>query len=116
MKTRGGSVEPRRARGRRAGDRRLALIGGLFLLGLVVWMGVEVARSTERERRLRAELRQVYQEAENLRSVAAQWRDRALLFERQIAALTAERNALARRLRETETELGRRQGRAAPRR
>lgn len=109
-------MEPTRSRGGGVGGRRLALIGGLFLLGLVVWMGVEVARSNERERKLRAELRQVYQEAEDIRSVATQWRDRAVLFERQIAALTAERNALARRLKEIETELGRRQSRAAARR
>lgn len=81
------------------------IVGAVLLLALAIWSGVQARRSTERERQLHAELRQVYQEAENLRMVAIQWRDRAMLFEQQIAAANTERDRLRRRLKEMEAEL-----------
>jgi len=92
------------------------IAASLLLAVLALWTGVQYARSAAREQRLLAELKQVYLDAESLRSVATQWQERAMLFGQQTSALTAERDRLAKRLRELEAELaalkGRRGGRA----
>lgn len=107
--------EPTRASRLRAGGppgRPWGLIVvGLLLAGLAAWAGVQSIRSAAQEQRLRAELKQVYLDAESLRSVATQWQERSLLFEQQAAALTAERDALARRIKELEAELAALKGR-----
>jgi predicted nucleic acid-binding Zn-ribbon protein len=96
--------------------RRWGLITTSLLLAvLVAWAGTQYARSTERERRLRAELKQVYLDAESLRSVATQWQERAMLLEQQTAALAAERDALTKRLRDLEAELAPLKGRRGAR-
>lgn len=81
------------------------IVASLLLAALAMWTGVQYKRSAGRELRLREELKQVYQEAESLRTVASQWRERAILYEQQAAALTAERSGLARRLGSAEAEL-----------
>ncbi len=91
------------------------IFASVLLAVLAAWTGIQYKRSAQREQRLRAELKQVYLEAENLRSVATQWRERAILIERQTSALTVERDRLTRRIRQLEAELaapmGRRGGR-----
>jgi len=77
----------------------------LLLAALAMWTGAQYKRSAGRELRLRDELRQVYLEAENLRSVATQWRERAMLLEQEASALTIERDGLAKRLGRAEAEL-----------
>lgn len=111
--------EPMRASRLRAGgppSRPWGLIVvGLLLAGLAAWAGIQSVRSAAQEQRLRAELKQVYLDAESLRSVATQWQERAVLFEQQAAVLTAERDALARRIKELEAELAALKGRRGER-
>ena len=96
----------------RAPGRPWALIVASVLLALIAaWTGVQYTRSADRERRLQAELRQIYQEAETLRSVATQWRDRAMLLQQQASALRLERDALTKRIGEVEAELAGLRGR-----
>ncbi len=106
--------------GRTAGRPWGLIAASLLLAVLAVWTGIQYTRSAAREQRLLAELKQVYLHAESLRSVATQWQERAMLFEQQTSALTAERDRLARQLRDLEAELaalkGRRGGRAPARR
>lgn len=90
----------------RAPSRPWALIvASLILAVLAAWTGIQYKRSADRELGLRAELKQVYLEAESLRSVASQWRERAILIERQLTALRGERDGLAKRVKELEGEL-----------
>lgn len=81
------------------------IVVSLLLAGLAAWAGIQSIRSAAQEQRLRAELKQVYLDAESLRSVATQWQERAMLLEQQAAALTTEREGLAKRIKELETEL-----------
>lgn len=81
------------------------IIASLVLAALAAWAGVQYTRSVEREQRLRAELRQVYLEAGNLRSEVNRWRERAMLLQQQASALTVERDGLAERLGALEAEL-----------
>lgn len=96
------------------------IIASLLLAALAAWTGIQYMRGAARERRLQAELKEIYQEAETLRSVATQWRERAMFREQQTSALTVERDALSKRIREVEAELaalkGRRGGSAPARR
>jgi uncharacterized protein HemX len=97
----------------------LLIIASLLLAGLALWTGVQYRRSAEREQRLRAEIKQVYLEAETLRSAVAQLRERATLLKQQADALTVERDGLASRLEKVEAELASlkaRRGRNAGRR
>lgn len=84
----------------------LLVIASLLLAALATWTGMQYKQSAEREQQLRTELKQLYLEAENLRSVATQWQERALLLKQQAAALTVERDGLAKRLASVEAELG----------
>ena len=83
----------------------LLIAASLLLAVLATWTGVQYKRSLEREQQLRAELKQVYLEAETLRSVATQWQERAMLLKQHAAALTVERDGLAKRLGSVEAEL-----------
>lgn len=83
----------------------LLIVASLLLAVLATWAGMQYKRAADREQRLRAELKQVYLEAENLRTVATQWQARAMLLRQQAAALTVERDGLAKRLGSAETEL-----------
>lgn len=98
------------------GQPWLLISVSLVLAALAAWAGVQYTRSVEREQRLRAELRQVYLEAESLRSEVNRWRERAMLLQQQVSALTVERDGLAERLGALEAELdalkARRGGRA----
>lgn len=89
----------------------LLIIASILLAGLATWSGFQSKRGAEQEAMLRAELRQVYQEAEQLRTQAAQSQQRVALLEKQVAALTAEREAATKRLEELEAALARLQGR-----
>ncbi|MFQ5830782.1 MAG: hypothetical protein ACE5JD_16745 [Candidatus Methylomirabilia bacterium] len=76
----------------------LLVVASLFLALLSVGTGVAWRRGVEREKQLRAELRQVYREAETLRSYVVQWQDRAEFLERQLSALSRERESLRKQL------------------
>lgn len=105
-----------RVRGESMSGRQWGLIlVSLLLAVLAVWAGIQSVRSSVQEQRLRAELKQVYLDAESLRSVATQWQERALLLEQQVVALTTEREALAKRVRELELELAALKGRRGSR-
>lgn len=101
--------------GGRSGRRWGLIPASLLLAALAAWAGAQYVRSTERERRLRAELKQVYLDAESLRSVATQWQERAMLLEQQTTALAGERDGLAKRLRDLEAELATLKGRRGAR-
>jgi hypothetical protein len=80
---------------------RLALgwpwaIGGALalLLLLVAMLGVQLVRAEHQVERLRAELRDVYSEAESLRTEAVRAQQRAGLLEQQLGQLRAERETL----------------------
>lgn len=96
---------PSRHAERAPGRPWLLIIASLLLAALALWSGVQYRRSAERAQQLRAEIKQVYAEAEKLRSAAAQWRDRATALKEQNAALTVERDGLANRLEKLEAEL-----------
>lgn len=103
--------EPRR-RTRRAMDdytrpRRpwLLVIASLLLAGLAAWTGFQWRQGTHREVELRAELKQVYVEAEQLRAQAVQAQQRVSLLEKQVMALSAEHDATTKRLKQLETQL-----------
>lgn len=115
-----GHEVPDRNADRLPGRPWLLITASLLLAALAAWAGVQYRSGAEREQRLRAELKQVYLEAERLRSVAIQWQERARLLEQQASALTVERDGLAQRLERVEAELaslkGRRSGRGPVRR
>ncbi len=81
---------------------------------LAAWTGTQWKLGVDREDRLRAELRKVYQEAEGLRTQAAQAQQRVAMLEGQVASLTSEREDLTKRVAELEERLrpskGRRSG------
>jgi hypothetical protein len=94
-----------REQGHRPGDdyrhdpprirRPWALIGASLLLGiLVIALWVKWAESRTEAARLRGELKQVYTEAESLRTQSTQAQRRVSLLEQQVRALTAERERL----------------------
>ncbi|MBI4588061.1 MAG: hypothetical protein HY725_04440 [Candidatus Rokubacteria bacterium] len=83
----------------------LLIIASLLLAGLAAWTGVQWKQEVERETKLRAELKQVYLEAEQLRAQAAQAEQRVAFLEKQVMALSTERQATTKRLEELEAEL-----------
>lgn len=87
-----------------AGRPWLLIVASLFLALLAAGTGVAWRRGVEREKQLRVELRQVYREAETLRSYVVQWQDRAEFLERQVSALAGDREALRRQLDALEAE------------
>ena len=83
----------------------LLIIASLLLAGLATWTGFQWKKGADQEGKLRTELKQVYLEAEQLRVQAVQSQQRVSLLERQVMALSAEREATTKRLEELEAEL-----------
>lgn len=81
------------------------VIASLLLAVIAAWTGVQWKQARDQEGKLRAELKQVYLEAEQLRAQAAQSQQRVSLLEKQVMALSAEREATTKRLEELEAEL-----------
>lgn len=85
---------------------------------LAAWTGTQWKLGVDREDRLRTEIRQVYKEAEGLRTQAAQAQQRIAMLEGQVASLTSERESLAQRVAEMEKQIkppkGRRPAPAKP--
>jgi septal ring factor EnvC (AmiA/AmiB activator) len=76
-----------------------------ILAVLALWGAVQWRNGLVREDQLRAELKQVYLEAESLRLQAAQAQQKGVLLERQLAELTGEKEKLAKQLAELEARL-----------
>lgn len=91
--------EPRRRTRRRMNEygrpRRpwLLVVASLLLAGLTAWTGFQWRQGAHREVRLRAELKQVYLEAEQLRAQAVQSQQRAFLLQKQIEQLESQLQA-----------------------
>lgn len=83
----------------------LLIIASLLLAGIAVWTAVQWKQTTDQELKLRAELKQVYLEAEQLRAQASQSQQRVSLLEKQVMAFSAEREATTKRMEELEAEL-----------
>jgi type VI protein secretion system component VasK len=97
--------------------RPWALIGASLLLGiLVIALWVKWAESRTEAARLRAELKEVYTEAESLRTQSAQAQRRVSLLEQQVRALTAERERLLNGLAGEEKPRARKRAPTRPRR
>lgn len=79
------------------------IAAGLLLAVLVVVLWSKWAESRTEAERLRVELKQVYAEAEALRTESAQARRRVSLLEQQVRALTAERERILKGILEDET-------------
>ncbi|MFQ5897244.1 MAG: hypothetical protein ACE5JN_03265 [Candidatus Methylomirabilia bacterium] len=65
----------------------LLIVASLVLALMAAGAGIAWRHGVARERQLRAELRQVYEEAEMLRTYAVQWQERAEFLEKQLSAL-----------------------------
>jgi uncharacterized protein HemX len=100
----------------RPGRPWLLIIAALLLAGLAAWTGLQWKQGADREGKLRAELKQVYLEAEQLRGQAVQAQQRAALLEKQMLALSAEREATTKRLEELEAQLSAVKGRPGAKR
>lgn len=83
----------------------LLIIASLLLAGLATWTGFQWKKGADQEMKLKAEVKQVYLEAEQLRAQAAQSQQRVSLLEKQVMALSAEREATTKRIEELEAEL-----------
>lgn len=83
----------------------LLVIASLMLAALAAWSAYQWKQSAAAEGKLRAEVKQVYLEAEQLRAQAAQSQQRVSLLEKQVMALSAEREATTKRIEELEAEL-----------
>ncbi len=83
----------------------LLIVASLLLAAIAVGTGYQWKQVRDQEVKLRSELKQVYLEAEQLRAQAAQSQQRASLLEKQVMALSAEREATTKRLEELEAEL-----------
>jgi septal ring factor EnvC (AmiA/AmiB activator) len=83
----------------------LLIIASLLFAVLSTWTGFQWKRGAEQETKLRAELKQVYLEAEQIRAQAAQSQQRVSLLEKQVMTLSAEREATTKRIEELEAEL-----------
>jgi hypothetical protein len=94
----------------------LLIILSPILAILALWAGTQWKSGVDREDRLRAELKQVYLEAETLRLQAAQAQQKGTLLEQQVVELVSEKEKVAKRLAELEAQLKGSKGRrpAAP--
>lgn len=106
-------------RGRMSPRRPWVLIVLCALLAiLAAWTGTQWKLGVDREDKLRAEIRQVYKEAEGLRTQTAQAQQRIAVLDGQVASLTSERENLAQRIAEMEKQIkppkGRRPAPAKP--
>ena len=91
----------------------LILLSPLLAI-LALSAGFAWRNGLEREDRLRAELKQVYLEAETLRLQAAQAEQKGTLLEGQLAELGAQKEELAKQLAQLEAQLKASRGRGAP--
>lgn len=93
----------------------LLIIASLLLAGLATWSGFQWKKGADQEMKLKAEVKQAYVEGEQLRGQAAQAQQRVSLLEKQVMALSAERDATTKRIEELEAELAKaRQGAKRP--
>ena len=76
----------------------LLVVASLMLVVLVAVVWGKWAESRNEADQLRAEIKQVYREAEGLRTQAVQAEQRAGLLEQQVRSLRAERTDLLQRL------------------
>jgi len=83
----------------------LLLILSPLLALLALWAALQWRSGLDREDRLRAELRQVYQEAETLRLEAAQAQQKGAVLERRVAELSGEKKELTNRVAELTARL-----------
>ena len=83
----------------------LLIIASLLLAAIAAWTGYQWKQAKDQEVKLRAELKQVYLEAEQLRALASQSQQRVSLLEKQVMALSGEREGTTKRLEELEAEL-----------
>ncbi|MBI2155105.1 MAG: hypothetical protein HYV92_08780 [Candidatus Rokubacteria bacterium] len=83
----------------------LLIIASLLLAVLAAWTSYQWRQARDQEIKLRSEVKQVYLEAEQLRALASQSQQRVSLLEKQVMALSAEREATTKRLEELEAEL-----------
>jgi len=89
----------------------LLIIASLLLAVIAAWTGTQWKQARDHEGKLRAEMKQVYLEAEQIRTLAAQSQQRVSLLEKQVMVLSAEREATTKRLEELEAELSAAKGR-----
>lgn len=82
----------------------LLIILSPILALLALWAGIEWRNGLDREHRLRAELKQVYVEAETLRLQNAQTQQKGILLQQQVQRLAGEKEEMARRLAELEAQ------------
>jgi hypothetical protein len=82
----------------------LLIILSPILALLALWAGIEWRNGLDREYRLRAELKQVYLEAETLRLQNAQTQQKGILLQQQVQRLAGEKEEMARRLAELEAQ------------
>ena len=89
----------------------LLIILSPILAILALWAAVQWRNGLVREGQLRAELKQVYLEAETLRLQAAQAQQKGTLLERQVTELAGEKEGMTKRLAELEAQLKASKGR-----
>jgi hypothetical protein len=83
----------------------LLIVLSPILALLALWAGFQWRNGLVREDQLRAELKQVYLEAETLRLQAAQAQQKGTLLERQMTELGEEKAELTKQLAELEARL-----------
>ena len=83
----------------------LLLILSPILALLALWAGIQWRSGLEREDRLRAELKQVYVEAETLRLQGSQAQQKVAILERQVRALAGEIEGLEKQLAQRADQL-----------
>ena len=80
------------------------IIASLMLVALVVVVWAKWSESRNEAQLLRAEVKQVYVEAETLRTQANQAQQRVALLEQQVRALLAERTEILKKLEDAGIE------------
>ena len=91
----------------------LLLILSPLLALLTLWAGIQWRSGLEREDRLRAELKQVYVEAETLRLQGAQAQQKVTILERQVRELAGEITGLEKQISQRSAQQNGSKGRRA---
>ena len=91
----------------------LLLILSPLLALLALWAGIQWRSGLEREDRLRAELKQVYVEAETLRLRGAQAQQKVTILERQVTELAGELEGLEKQIAQRNAQQNASKGRRA---
>ena len=91
----------------------LLLILSPLLALLALWAGIQWRSGLEREDRLRAELKQVYVEAETLRLQGAQAQQKVSILQRQVAELAGELAGLEKQIAQRNAQQNPSKGRRA---